>query len=152
MRGYWNRPDADRDVFVDDEAGGGRWLRTGDVVARDDDGCFRIVGRASQDILKVGGYKLSAREIEEAVAGHPDVAEVAVVGVPDAEWGERVCAVVVPRAGATPTLPELQAVVALHESKKPRLLLLRDALPRNALGKVLKTELKAWAAQQGPRP
>jgi acyl-CoA synthetase (AMP-forming)/AMP-acid ligase II len=146
MRGYWNRPDADREVFVTDEHGGPPWFRTGDVVAVDDEGCIRIVGRASQDILKVGGYKLSAREIEEEIARHPDIAEVAVVGIPDEEWGERVCAIVVPRAGRAPELAALQGAVRLHESKKPRVLLVRDALPRNALGKVLKPELKAWAS------
>ena len=147
MRGYWNRRDADEDVFVDADDGGARWFKTGDVVAVDDDGCVRIVGRASQDILKVGGYKLSAREIEDAIALHDDVAEVAVVGVPDDEWGERVTAVVVPKAGRAPTLASLQAAVKLHESKKPRALVVVDALPRNAMGKVLKHELKALAAR-----
>jgi acyl-CoA synthetase (AMP-forming)/AMP-acid ligase II len=147
MRGYWNRKDADADVFVDDPAGGARWFKTGDVVAVDDDGCVRIVGRASQDILKVGGYKLSAREIEDAIAAHDDVAEVAVIGMPDDEWGERVTAFVVPRPGRTPTLASLQAAVKLHESKKPRALLIVDALPRNAMGKVVKHELKELAAR-----
>ncbi|MBM4280661.1 MAG: AMP-binding protein [Deltaproteobacteria bacterium] len=148
MKGYWRRPDADRDVFVDDAAGGARWFKTGDVVDVDGDGCVRVVGRASQDILKVGGYKLSAREIEDALAAHEDVAEVAVVGVPDDEWGERVCAVVVARPGRSPTLASLQAAVHLHEAKKPRALLLLPTLPRNAMGKVLKHELKAVAREQ----
>jgi acyl-CoA synthetase (AMP-forming)/AMP-acid ligase II len=146
MRGYWNRADADADVFVEGDDGA-RWFKTGDVVAVDDDGYVRIVGRASQDILKVGGYKLSAREIEDAIAAHDDVAEVAVVGVPDDEWGERVCAVVVPKPGRAPTLDSVQAIVQLHESKKPRALLVVEALPRNAMGKVLKHELKALAAR-----
>jgi acyl-coenzyme A synthetase/AMP-(fatty) acid ligase len=112
----------------------------------------RIVGRASQDILKVGGYKLSAREIEDELARHDDVAEVAVVGIPDAEWGERVCAVVVPRPGRSPSLATLQAAVHLHDTKKPRALLLVEALPRNAMGKVMKTELKALAARTPSPP
>jgi len=142
MKAYWNRPDADAEAFVTD-AVGQRWFRTGDVVALDDDGCVRVVGRASQDILKVGGYKLSTREIEEQIEGHPAVREVAVVGVADAEWGERVCAVVALREGATLTLAELQAHVKLAEVKRPRELVLVDALPRNALGKVMKAALKA---------
>jgi acyl-CoA synthetase (AMP-forming)/AMP-acid ligase II len=144
MKAYWNRPDADAEAFVADPDGG-RWFRTGDVVTLDDDGCVRVVGRASQDILKVGGYKLSTREIEEQIEGHPAVREVAVVGLPDAEWGERVCAVVALRPGATLTLTELQAHVRLAEVKRPRELVLVDALPRNALGKVMKSALK-------PRP
>ena len=143
MRGYWRRKDADRDAFVDD--GTGRWFRTGDAVTIDDDGVVRIVGRLSQDILKVGGYKLSTREIEEAVASHDAVVEVAVVGLPDAEWGERVCAVVVLRAGRVLDLPTLQAHVRLAQSKKPRALVVVDALPRNALGKVQKHLVKVIA-------
>jgi acyl-CoA synthetase (AMP-forming)/AMP-acid ligase II len=141
MKGYWNRPDADAESFVE---GGeeGRWFKTGDVVTRDDDGCVRIVGRASQDILKVGGYKLSTREIEEQLETHPAVREVAVVGLADVEWGERVCAVVALHPGATLTLAEAQAHVQLAEVKRPRELVLVDALPRTALGKVMKSALK----------
>jgi len=142
MRGYWNRPDADADVFVHDPDGT-RWFRTGDIVSRDPDGCVRIVGRASQDILKVGGHKLSTREIEEHIATHPAVREVAVVGLADAEWGERVCAVVVLHPGASLTLEALQAHVQLAEVKRPRVLRVVEALPRNALGKVMKAALKA---------
>jgi acyl-CoA synthetase (AMP-forming)/AMP-acid ligase II len=143
MRGYWGRPDADTEVFVTDESG--RWLRTGDAVTVDDDGVVRIIGRLSQDILKVGGFKLSTREIEDEVARHPAVAEVCVVGLPDPEWGERVCAAVVLRPGHTLDLAELQAAVELTATKKPRALLVLEALPRNAMGKVLKPEVKARA-------
>jgi len=147
MRGYWGRSDADAEVFVDDPsaAGHGRWLRTGDAVTVDDDGVVRIVGRLSQDILKVGGFKLSTREIEDEIARHPAVAEVCVVGLPDAEWGERVCAAVVLHPGHTLTLPELQAAVDLTAAKKPRALVVLAALPRNAMGKVLKPDVKARA-------
>lgn len=146
MRGYYNRADADADAFVTDDSG--RWFRTGDAVTIDDDGVVRIVGRLSQDILKVGGYKLSTREIEEAIGAHEDVAEVAVIGVPDAEWGERVCAVVVVRAGRSIDLPTLQAFVQLAPTKKPRALIVVDALPRNALGKVQKHVLKTLAGER----
>jgi acyl-CoA synthetase (AMP-forming)/AMP-acid ligase II len=145
MRGYWGRPDADADVFVDDAVSGARWFRTGDAVSVDDDGMVRIVGRLSQDILKVGGFKLSTREIEDEVARHPAVAEVCVVGLPDEEWGERVCAAVVLRPGRTLTLSDLQAAVDLTAAKKPRALVVLDVLPRNAMGKVLKPEVKARA-------
>lgn len=147
MRGYHNRADADAEVFVVDDEGL-RWFRTGDAVSVDDDGVVRIVGRLSQDILKVGGYKLSTREIEEAIASHPDVAEVTVVGLPDEQWGERVCAVVVARAGTAPTLEQLQQHVRLAETKKPRALVLVEALPRNALGKVQKHVVKAVAQER----
>ncbi len=137
MRGYWQREDADREAF-DDEG----WFKTGDVVAVDDGGAVRIVGRSSQDILKVGGYKIATREIEEQLEAHPAVLEVAVVGEPDVEWGQRVVAVVVLRAGFSLSLPEVQAQVRLHESKKPRRLVVVDGLPRTALGKVQKSLVK----------
>lgn len=155
MRGYWNqagRHPADDEVFVEadaDDVDQRPWFRTGDAVSVDDDGVVRIVGRMSQDILKVGGFKLSTREIEEAVATHDDVAEVAVIGLPDDEWGERVCACVVVRAGRTLTLEALQAHVQLAAAKKPRALLVVDALPRNALGKVTKPALKDLAKHRG---
>ena len=146
MQGYWQRPAQDAEVLAVDPDGR-RWLRTGDIVRVDDDGYVRIVGRASQDILKVAGYKLSTREIEEALATHPAVADVAVVGVLDAEWGERVVACVVPAPSWTGPLDDrlladLQRHVRLQEAKKPRGLHVVDALPRNALGKVQKHVLK----------
>lgn len=144
MRGYWGRQDADAEVFVDDEATG-RWFKTGDAVAVDDDGVVQIAGRLSQDILKVGGFKLSTREIEDEIARHPAVAEVCVVGLQDAEWGEKVCAAVVLRPDAHLDLSSLQAAVALSSAKKPRALVVLQALPRNAMGKVLKNEVKARA-------
>jgi acyl-coenzyme A synthetase/AMP-(fatty) acid ligase len=105
----------------------------------------RIVGRLSQDILKVGGFKLSAREIEDEVLRHPAVLEATVVGLPDEEWGEQVCAAVVLRPGLGLTLEALQEHVQLSSAKKPRALLVLDALPRNAMGKVLKSAVKALA-------
>jgi acyl-CoA synthetase (AMP-forming)/AMP-acid ligase II len=141
MRGYWQRPDADREVFVDDDAG--RWFRTGDVVDVAADGCVRIVGRASQDIVKVGGFKIATREIEEQLEGAAAVAEVSVVGVPDDEWGEQIVAVVVLRPGHTLSLDEAQAHTRLASVKKPRRLVVVDALPRNGLGKVVKPAVRS---------
>lgn len=147
MRGYWQRPDADREVFVDDDDG--RWFRTGDVVDVAADGCVRIVGRASQDIVKVGGFKIATREIEEQLEAVDAVAEVSVVGVPDDEWGEQIVAVVVLRPGHTLTLDEAQARTRLASVKKPRRLVVVDALPRNGLGKVVKPAVRSLVQARG---
>jgi acyl-CoA synthetase (AMP-forming)/AMP-acid ligase II len=152
MRGYWNNPEATEKTFVNDDEG--RWLKTGDLVKVDDDGYVTIVGRSSTDILKVGGYKISTREIEEQLMGTAGIRDVAVVGVPDREWGQRVIACVVvdePLASLSrdALLAELQARTKLHASKKPRGVLVVDALPRNAMGKVQKTALAQLAVHAG---
>jgi malonyl-CoA/methylmalonyl-CoA synthetase len=143
--GYHGRPDATREAFVLD--GPTRWFRTGDTVATDPDGYVRILGRTSVDILKSGGYKLSALEIEEALRDHPAVAEVAVVGLPDATWGDRVVAVVVPAAGregeCTDDALRGFARERLASYKVPRAVVLVSELPRNAVGKVVKPTLVA---------
>ena len=87
---YWNDPESTRGSFT--EAG---WFKTGDLAERSGDGVYRILGRKSVDIIKSGGYKISALEIEEVLRGHPDIEECAVVGLGDDEWGERVCAALV---------------------------------------------------------
>ncbi|WP_394837860.1 acyl-CoA synthetase [Pendulispora rubella] len=142
--GYYKRPDATRDAFVPD-ATGERWFRTGDTVTRDADGYFKILGRTSVDILKSGGYKLSALEIEEALREHPAIREVAVVGVPDENWGDRVVACVVAhegRAGECATeLVRTFAKQSLAPYKVPKQVVLMTELPRNAMGKVQKPEL-----------
>jgi malonyl-CoA/methylmalonyl-CoA synthetase len=141
--GYCARPEATRDAFVMD--GGERWFKTGDTVTRDADGYVRVLGRTSVDILKSGGYKLSALEIEEALREHEGVAEVAVVGIPDPTWGDRVVACVVPRIGREDDCSEedLRAFAKdrLAAYKVPKTIVLLRDLPRNALGKVLKAEL-----------
>ena len=141
---YWNRPDETRDAFRDG------WFRTGDVafVADEADpstplgtgGAVRLLGRTSVDIIKTGGYKVSALEIEEVIRDHPAVADCAVVGVPDEEWGERVSASVELREGASLTLDELQSwtKARLAPYKVPKELHAVPALPRNAMGKVIK--------------
>jgi acyl-coenzyme A synthetase/AMP-(fatty) acid ligase len=108
-------------------------------VVQDEDGAVRIVGRLSTDILKVGGYKISAREVEEAVAALPFVREVAVIGVPDEEWGQRVvaCVVLAEPLGEQELLARLGAL-DLQPAKRPREVRVVDALPRNAMGKVQK--------------
>ncbi|MFI5300895.1 MAG: AMP-binding protein, partial [Polyangiales bacterium] len=121
-----------------------RRFRTGDTGTRDRDGAFRLLGRTSTDILKSGGYKLSALEIEEALRAHPDIVEVAIVGCPDAEWGDAVTACCVLKAGSTLDLATLRAwaKAVMAPYKVPRALHVIDALPRNAMGKVQKKELR----------
>lgn len=142
---YWRRPEATAQAFRDG------WFRTGDVAAVED-GYWRILGRRSVDIIKTSGYKVSALEIEEVLRTHPGVAECAVVGVDDPEWGERVCAAVEAREGVVLTLDEIRpwALERLAPYKVPRSLAVVDALPRNAMGKVLKPEVaKRFAAPEG---
>jgi malonyl-CoA/methylmalonyl-CoA synthetase len=123
------------------------WFCTGDTATRSPDGYVTILGRTSVDILKSGGEKLSALEIEDALREHPDVADVAVVGLPDDTWGEIAVAVVVPRtgSGARDALAEPRlrawAKTRLAPYKVPKRVVVVDELPRNALGKVVKTEL-----------
>jgi malonyl-CoA/methylmalonyl-CoA synthetase len=140
---YHGRPDATRDAFV--EQGGERWFKTGDTVSRGADGYLRVLGRTSVDILKSGGYKLSALEIEEALREHSAIAEVAVVGVPDETWGERVVACVVARDGRDEECTEdkLRAFAKerLASYKVPKQVVAMKELPRNAVGKVVKPEL-----------
>jgi len=133
---YWRRPDATAAAFQDG------WFRTGDV-AGFERGSYRILGRSSVDIIKTGGFKISALEIEEVLRTHPAVAECAIVGVEDAEWGERVCAAVELAPACDLTLPQLQGWVKerLAPYKVPRALSVVQALPRNALGKVMKPEV-----------
>jgi malonyl-CoA/methylmalonyl-CoA synthetase len=137
--GYHGDPEATAAAF-DAE---GRF-RTGDVGVRDEAGAVRLLGRLSLDIIKSGGHKISALEIEAALRDHPAVEDVAVVGLDDPTWGERVCACVVPRAGAPLTLEELQAFARprLAAYKLPRALRLLADLPRNAMGKVQKAALR----------
>ncbi len=134
---YWGRPDATREAFRDG------WFRTGDVAVVER-GAYRILGRLSVDIIKTGGYKVSALEIEEVLREHPEVRECAVVGVPDEEWGERVAAAVVPSSGPGPTLEALRewAASRLASYKLPTRLRLVGDLPRNAMGKVVKTRVR----------
>ena len=141
--GYLNRPDAYA------EAMHGEWFRTGDLATRTADGVYRIVGRRATDLIKSGGYKIGAGEIEGALLEHPAVAEVAVAGVPDADLGQRICAWIVLAPGAEATAAALQAHVGtlLSSHKRPRDVVFIDALPRTALGKVMKTELITGARE-----
>ncbi|WET80337.1 acyl-CoA synthetase [Amycolatopsis sp. QT-25] len=133
---YLNRPDATEAAFDDG------WFRTGDVATRDAAGYVKIVGRKATDLIKSGGYKIGAGEIENALMEHPGVAEVAVTGEPDDDLGERIVAWVVP-AGEPPTESELADHVSrlLSPHKRPRVVCYLEALPRNDMGKVMKRAL-----------
>ena len=137
---YLNRPDATAEAFRDG------WFATGDVATRASDGYIRIVGRRSTDLIKSGGYKIGAGEIENALNEHPAIVESAVTGEPDADLGERIIAWVVVEDGFDrPGERELADHVAglLTPYKRPREVRYLDALPRNALGKVTKATLGA---------
>jgi malonyl-CoA/methylmalonyl-CoA synthetase len=135
---YWGRPEETRAAFREG------WFCTGDVAVLED-GDYRILGRSSVDLIKTGGYKVSALEIEEVLRTHPDVLECAVVGVPDDEWGQRVAAAVELRGGGSLELEELKewAKQRLAPYKVPRSLRVVPALPRNAMGKVVKSDVAA---------
>ncbi|MGH8877256.1 MAG: acyl-CoA synthetase [Stackebrandtia sp.] len=136
---YLNRPEATAAAFTE------AWFRTGDMATKDADGDIRIVGRQSTDLIKSGGFKIGAGEIENALLDHPEVAEAAVTGEPDDDLGERVVAWIVPsdpeRPPSTETLAEhVAAKLAPH--KRPRAVHFRTSLPRNDMGKLMKRELK----------
>jgi malonyl-CoA/methylmalonyl-CoA synthetase len=132
--GYWERPEATAEAFVDG------WFRTGDVAVHEPDG-FRLLGRSSVDIIKSGGEKVSALEIEEVYRTHPGITDVAVVGLPDEEWGQRVAAAVV--APGELDADELRSwgKTQLAAAKVPTRFTFVPELPRNTLGKVMKPEV-----------
>jgi malonyl-CoA/methylmalonyl-CoA synthetase len=135
--GYLNRPDATAAAHTPDG-----WFATGDIGRWTPSGALAIVGRSGTDLIKSGGYKIGAGEIENALLEHAGVAEAAVIGVPDDDLGERIVAHVVP-AGEAPTERELIDHVAtlLAPHKRPRQIRFTDALPRNDMGKIVKSRL-----------
>lgn len=134
MRGYWNQSEKTAQAFRNG------WFLTGDMAWRDDEGYIHHAGRRSVDIIKSGGYKISAKEIESVLLQHTDVVQVAVVGTPDPEWGEQIAAAVVTDRDDDALFDELEAFLAdrLAAYKQPRRWMRIDELPRNALGKVQK--------------
>ena len=129
---YLNRPEATTESWVGDG-----WFATGDVAVIDADGMHRIVGRKATDLIKSGGYRIGAGEIETVLLGHAAVSEAAVIGVPDADLGQRIVAFVVCDGAEEAELIELVAGELSHH-KRPREIRFVDALPRNAMGKVQK--------------
>jgi len=141
MSGYHGLPDANEDAFTEEE--GKRWFHTGDLGYRDDDNFFYVVDREKHMIV-TGGYNVYPREVEELLFEHPDVAEAAVVGIPDERRGETVMAYVVTQPGATATPDDIRTYCLenLAEYKHPREVKFVDALPRTASGKVQKFRLR----------
>lgn len=142
---YWRRPEATAESFVDG------WFRTGDLAVIED-GTYRLLGRSSVDIIKSGGDKISALEIEDVLRAHPAIRECAVVGIDDLEWGQRVCCAVELAPGQRLDIDELRtwARPRLAPHKIPKSLCCVDQLPRNALGKVVKPRLSAIFAPPAP--
>ncbi|KAL7140158.1 hypothetical protein ABFS83_09G103600 [Erythranthe nasuta] len=152
---YWKLPQVTKESFID-----GGFFKTGDAVRVDEDGYYVILGRTNADIMKVGGYKLSALEIEAILLEHQTISECCVLGLPDKDYGEAVCAIVIPNEEIKRkreeelkpalTLAELSmwAKEKLAPYKIPTRLLLWESLPRNAMGKVNKKELKKKLADQ----
>ena len=143
MSSYWQQPETTAESFSEG------WFRTGDVAKRSADGYFTLVGRKSTDIIKSGGFKISTREIEEVLSRHPEIDELAVVGLPDPTWGEIVVVVIVPSPSLSAKSPERwlaelqqQCEDMLADYKKPRALFVRESLPRNALGKIQKKRIQ----------
>ena len=143
MLGYWRNEEATRGVIRDG------WLYSGDVGYLDEDGFVYLVGRKKDLIIK-GGENIAPREIEEALYEHPDVAEAAAVGVPDPRLGEDIWAAVQLRAGATPSRRSCERtwLPALTKFKVPTRVVILDAMPKNATGKIQKREVKEILARR----
>ena len=146
VRGYWNKPEATAETFVDS------WLRTGDLARIDPEGYVQIVDR-KKDMVNRGGENVYCVEVENALSSHPAVFEVAVMGVPDTVMGEKVGAVVVPKPGASLDVHDLLefAGSAVADFKIPQYVVIRkEMLPRNPGGKILKKHLREtveWGKQ-----
>jgi malonyl-CoA/methylmalonyl-CoA synthetase len=137
LLGYLNRPEATAEVLSVDG-----WFSTGDLATLEADGAVRIVGRKATDLIKCGGYRVGAGEIESALLEHPMVSEAAVIGAPDPDLGERIVAFVVTRGPVEEAalIDHVQKLLSPH--KRPRAVHRVSALPRNAMGKVQKSQLK----------
>jgi acyl-CoA synthetase (AMP-forming)/AMP-acid ligase II len=145
MRGYWNKPEETEAAVRDG------WMHTGDGGYLDERGYLYVVDRL-KDMIITGGENVYSAEVENAITSHPAVAQCAVIGVPDPDWGERVHAVVIPQPGATVTLQELRehAKIRIADFKAPRSLEITETLPVSGTGKVLKRELRAkhWTGRE----
>ncbi|KAM9409532.1 malonate--CoA ligase ACSF3, mitochondrial isoform 2-T3 [Pholidichthys leucotaenia] len=134
---YWSRPQETKESFTDDG-----WFKTGDTAVYKD-GVYWIMGRSSVDIIKSGGYKISALEVEHHLLAHPDIVDVAVIGAPDVVWGQKVTAVVQLKRGLSMTLSELKTWAREHMVPYtiPTGLVLVEEMPRNQMGKINKKDL-----------
>ncbi len=143
---YWRKPEATAASFTKDG-----WFKTGDVAVLDTEGGYRILGRNSTDIIKSGGFKISALEIEEVLRTHPSVIDCSVVGIEDEEWGEIVAAAIISK-DKTLDFNEISVwMKALMPAYRvPRLFKIVEELPRNAMGKVTKKEVKEYFVKNEP--
>jgi fatty-acyl-CoA synthase len=141
LQGYYRDPERTAEAFR------GGWFHSGDLATRDREGYLEIVDR-KKDMIKTGGENVASREVEEAIYRHPAVREVAVIGLPDAKWVERVCAVVVLKPGVVAEGGEIIAHVAnsLAAFKRPKQVVFVPELPKNPSGKILKRDLRARLA------
>lgn len=146
MQGYWNRPDATAETLA------GGWHHTGDVFVLQEDGTLRMVDRTKY-LIKTGGENVYPQEVENILKVHPKVADVAVAGIPDPEWGETVKAFVIPRPDAELTRAELDAAVRAEVAgyKAPRYIEFVDEIPRNISGKILKNALAERPTDESQR-
>jgi acyl-CoA synthetase (AMP-forming)/AMP-acid ligase II len=137
MQGYWNQLEETKSVLTE------HGFHTGDLGRRDDEGFFYVVGR-KRDMIKSAGNRVSAKEIEEVILEHANILETAVIGVPDQYIGEAICAYIVPKNGAFIMPEELIAFckTRLPEYKTPRAVIIRESLPKNAAGKIMKEQLR----------
>ena len=138
LQSYWNKPEATAEAFA------GGWFHSGDLVRRDEEGYIYVVDR-KKDMIISGGENIYCAEVEAVIDAHPGVAEVALIGVPDPKWVETPRAVIVPADAANP--PSEEEIIAwcrerLASYKKPTSVVIVDAMPRNASGKILKTQLR----------
>ena len=136
-KGYWNRPDATASAFVDG------WFHIGDLGYIDDDGFIYVVDRLKDMVIR-GGENVYCAEVEAALFEHPDIADAAIIGLPEELMGERVCAVVVPRPGSVVTLEDVRSFTSaqLAPFKRPEALFIAEDLPRTATGKTAKPALR----------
>ncbi|MEO0363154.1 MAG: AMP-dependent synthetase, partial [Pseudomonadota bacterium] len=142
MSAYHGRPDATAELIWRDERGR-TFIRSGDVGAVDEDGFLTILDR-KKDMIISGGFNVFPTDVEAVVGRHPDVSDVAVIGAPHEKWGEACLALVIPAPGAAPDVEAIRGWANERLAKTQRLVAveLRDELPRNALGKVLKRQLR----------
>jgi fatty-acyl-CoA synthase len=140
FKGYWKRPELNAEVLRDG------WWRTGDLARRDPNGFLTIVDR-KKDMIVTGGYNVYSIEVEQVLSRHPAVAQVAVIGTPDARWGEAVTAFLVAAGGPRPEDAELAALcrAELADYKVPKRFVWVDAMPMTTTGKIRKTELRGGA-------
>jgi len=138
MSGYWQNDQKTAQAMTADG-----WLKTGDKGWIDEDGYVYLAGRGDDMIIR-GGENISPEEVEDVLHAHPDIEEAAVIGIPDPEWGQEPCAIVVLKQGKTTSSDEIMSFCRMRLAgfKRPKKIIFTQSLPRNTMGKVLKKELR----------